>query len=143
MRNHRLSQPTLTGFFSQRRAYETIVNSAKITCIACIVFIALIVPATGIVLLGFKPVDAGGRMLMGLIFSVIASPAFVCAGTALGCLTVPNAFLSSSAGAVWMRLIGARSHSQARLICWLLVLAVIGLISGLAFMLLTMAPFVH
>jgi hypothetical protein len=82
--------------------------------------------------------ETGGNPNEHEVLGLIAAPmgtgvAGACFGVAMACLFAPRTFLEGPMGKKWMKLIGTKSVSSARLVCFLvgLVLGGIPLILGL------------
>jgi uncharacterized protein YacL len=67
-------------------------------------------------------------ILFPIVFGVIG----VIIGSAVACLVAPQAFLTGPVGQKWMKLIGTNSVTTARVVCAALIIAIVGLLPGLA-----------
>jgi hypothetical protein len=75
-----------------RQTCKQIIVTAALVFALGIIVVPGAAPWFGVWKCGILPADAPYRMLMGLIFAIIAFPAHLYAGVALGCLRVPRAF---------------------------------------------------
>lgn len=124
-----------------KRSCRTIVSVSVVSVVVGLLVVPLGTVLYGVLHYGWSAQDAFGRGLMGLIFSIIGSPAHLYFGVALGCLLSDRDFLESSIGTMWLHIIGVATAAQARVVCWLVVVVVFGLWLGLSALMVAMAPF--
>lgn len=125
---------------SLRRTYRQIIR----TVIATVIFGVLVVPiltlSIGVISYGITQEDAAGRLLVGIVFSLVLSILYLFVGVSLGCLLAPPEFFRSQAGEKWIELIGTSDMVAARIICGLVVVIGGGVMFGVAAFLIAMAP---
>ncbi len=124
-----------------RRIYRRILQQTVAVVVVGCVVIPCIAPWTAVWFRGIVAWDAVFRMCIGLMLSIGTSWLYMFAGASLGCLSAPSSFLRSPAGESWMQALGGtRSVAQHRVFCVFGVLVGLGVMTGVALLLIYMAP---
>ena len=56
------------------------------------------------------------------------------AGVAVGCLLAPDEFMDSPVGGQWLKLIGTKNRTAARLVCFVVAVAGVLILAGICAM---------
>jgi hypothetical protein len=96
--------------------------------------IAALVTPLAVVLLGDVRGTAGAAVatFLGVLFWLAVCIFYLFGGVALGCFLAPPEFMDSPVGVKWLKLIGTKSPTAARVVCFITVVAALLIMMGLS-----------
>jgi hypothetical protein len=109
-----------------RRSYRRILMWAILFPVVCGLIAPIAVPCIAFHRGHYRGEALGMALFLGILLSLPASFFYMFAGLAVGCMLAPDEFMDSPVGVQWLKLIGTKNRTAARVICF--VAAVAGLL---------------
>jgi hypothetical protein len=72
-----------------------------------------------------------GEIVWALLLCLLTSFFYLFAGVAFGCLLATEEFLASPIGELWLKLIGTKNRTMARIVCVITVLVGVTILAGM------------
>ena len=114
-----------------RGSYRRILMFAALFPIVCGVIVPIVVPCIAFYRGEFRGEALGTALVVGILISLPASFFYLFAGVAVGCLLAPDEFMDSPVGGQWLKLIGTKNRTAARVVCFVAAVAGLVIMTGI------------